>query len=69
MASDDLVLIRGVKLAEITAPTPDANHQISVQLRMALGIAEGIDIDGVELELLAAGLDEDAEKKAMRSFV
>ena len=51
-----------VKLYEIRAPSPDADDETFVFFGMCLGVEEGIAVDGVELELMTAALDEIADE-------
>ena len=54
MAGDDLVLVFGRELTEVTAPTPYAHNQVAVLFRILLGSAQCFSILAVELQLLAA---------------
>jgi hypothetical protein len=44
-----MVLITLVQFHEIPAPTPDADNQVTVFLRVRLGVQEGLLVEGIEL--------------------
>ena len=57
-AADNLVLVRPVEFDEATAPTPNANYQVAILLRIFLRVEETVAVNGVELHLRAAPFDE-----------
>ena len=54
VTTDNLILISLVEFTKIAAPAPDAHNKILVLFRMQLSIFEGLDIESVDLKLLAA---------------
>ena len=61
-----MILELGIQFPKITTPAPDAHHQIRVFFRMGLGIQQTIPVDGVQLQLMAAG--ENEELYQLRNF-
>ena len=53
MAPNNLILVSFVEFTKITAPTPDTDHQVPVLFGMGLGSFKGLDIESVDLKLLA----------------
>jgi hypothetical protein len=63
VSANDLVLVSLVEFAEVTAPAPNANEEVLGPFGMALGIAQRVQVQRVELQLLAAGSHESADEK------
>ena len=60
--ADYVILIFDVKLVEIAAPTPNANDEIFMRLGVLLRIEKNVTVDGVELKLMPAEVDESLYK-------
>ena len=52
--AEDMILVFRRKLAEIAAPTPNPDDQVAMVFRMSFGIQEGLQVQAVQLHLLAA---------------
>ena len=57
-----MILIIHVKLIKIAAPSPDADDQIAVILRVGLRVKKAGVIDRIELQLMSAAKDEQLYK-------
>ena len=62
VSSDYLILIYFVKFNEKSAPSPDPYHEVAVQFRFFLSVAQNIRIKHVPLELLTAGVDKSLDE-------
>ena len=61
-AGNDVILVFVRQFAEIAAPTPYVYDQVLMLLGMGLGIHQSLHVQAVELQLLAAELDENAHQ-------
>ena len=59
-----MVLIDLVQFHEVAAPAPDPDDQIPVQLRIFLSIQQSVPVHRVDLQLVAAHIEEGLDQQS-----
>ena len=63
-----MLTVNGVKLTEVSAPTPYAHDEVGIVFRMRLGIQQNVAVDGVQLELMSSALNKVAHERRYLLF-